>query len=74
MIKSTKPKNQKTPKVMKNKCSYGNKGTVPLKINAGTFSTSTTQPQEWAKGRQEVLVRLLLVVSFLAFIKCQPFG
>jgi hypothetical protein len=74
MIKSTKPKNQKTPKVMKNKCSYGNKGTVPLKSMQELFQQVQPQPQEWAKGRQEVLVRLLLVVSFLAFIKCQPFG
>jgi hypothetical protein len=51
MIKSTKPKNQKTPKVMKNKYSYGNKGTVPLKINAGTFSTSTTPTPGVGKGK-----------------------
>ena len=48
-------KNQKTPKVMKNKCSYGYKGTVPLKTNAGTFSASTTPTPGMGKGKSRGL-------------------
>ena len=51
MIKRTDVSQQKTPKVMKNKCSYGKKGSVPLKTDAGTFSTSVSPKPGMGKGK-----------------------
>ena len=55
MLNITKVKNQKTPKVMKNKCSYGSKGTVPLKTKTGTFSASTSATPGMGKGKSRGL-------------------
>ena len=51
MYKRTDISQQKTPKVLKNKNSYSNKGTAPLKTKAGTFSTSTTPKPGMGKGK-----------------------
>jgi len=41
----------KNIKVDKNKLSYSNKGTVPSKTKAGTFSASTTPTPGTGKGK-----------------------
>tara|TARA_R110002049_G_scaffold97987_2_gene238593 strand:+ start:908 stop:1090 length:183 start_codon:yes stop_codon:yes gene_type:complete len=41
----------KNIKVTKNKLSYSNKGTVPSKTKAGTFSASTTSTPGTGKGK-----------------------
>ena len=41
----------KNIKVTKNKLSYSNKGTVPSKTKAGTFSASTTPTPGTGKGK-----------------------
>tara|TARA_B100000780_G_C20908937_1_gene361861 strand:- start:191 stop:397 length:207 start_codon:yes stop_codon:yes gene_type:complete len=51
MYKRTDISQQKTPKVLKNKNSYSNKGNASLKTNAGTFSTSTTPKPGMGKGK-----------------------
>jgi|TARA_R110000868_G_scaffold105324_4_gene289641 hypothetical protein len=51
MIKRTEVNQQKTPKVMKDKCSYGKKGSVPLKTDAGTFSTNVSPKPGTGKGK-----------------------
>jgi len=51
MIKRTEVNQQKTPKVMKDKCSYGKKGSVPLKTDAGTFSTNISPKPGTGKGK-----------------------
>ena len=51
MIKRTEVNQQKTPTVMKNKNSYSNKGSVPLKNKAGTFDTNTTPKPGMGKGK-----------------------
>mgnify|MGYP003631551877 CR=1 FL=1 len=51
MIKRTDVKQQKTPSVTLNKISYGNKGSVSLKSNAGTFDTSATPKPGMGKGK-----------------------
>ncbi len=51
MIKITQPKNQKTPKILKNKCGYGNKGTASLKTKAGTFSAKASSNPGMGKGK-----------------------
>jgi hypothetical protein len=51
MIKRTDISQQKTPKVLKNKNSYSNKGSVSLKTKAGTFSGSTKATPGMGKGK-----------------------
>ena len=51
MIKRTTVNQQKTPKVLTNKNGYSNKGTVPLKSNAGTFDTNTKPKPGMGKGK-----------------------
>tara|TARA_R100000541_G_scaffold6893_4_gene14481 strand:+ start:791 stop:997 length:207 start_codon:yes stop_codon:yes gene_type:complete len=51
MYKRTDISQQKTPKVLKNKNSYSNKGTASLKTKAGTFSTSTKATPGTGKGK-----------------------
>tara|TARA_R100000781_G_C4080022_1_gene127373 strand:+ start:1128 stop:1334 length:207 start_codon:yes stop_codon:yes gene_type:complete len=51
MYKRTDISQQKTPKVIKNKNSYGNKGSVSLKTKAGTFSKNTKPNPGMGKGK-----------------------
>jgi|TARA_R100001015_G_C4592354_1_gene147795 hypothetical protein len=51
MIKRTEINQQKTPKVLKNKNGYSNKGNAPLKTNEGTFDTNTTPKPGMGKGK-----------------------
>tara|TARA_R100000458_G_C8230763_1_gene212518 strand:+ start:568 stop:774 length:207 start_codon:yes stop_codon:yes gene_type:complete len=51
MIKRTESKNQLKPKIMKNKCSYGNKGTVSLKTKKGSFSANSSSNPGMGKGK-----------------------
>ena len=51
MIKRTEINQQKTPTVMKNKNPYSNKGSVPLKSDAGTFDANTTPKPGMGKGK-----------------------
>jgi|TARA_R110000796_G_scaffold55770_2_gene129576 hypothetical protein len=51
MIKRTEISQQKTPTVTKNKTSYSNKGSVPLKTDAGTFDANTTPKPGMGKGK-----------------------
>ena len=51
MIKRTQPKNQITPKVMKDKCSSGNKGSVPLKTKKGSVSANSSSTPGMGKGK-----------------------
>jgi hypothetical protein len=51
MIKRTDINQQKTPTVMKNKNPYSNKGSVPLKTDAGTFDANTTPKPGMGKGK-----------------------
>jgi len=51
MIKRTDIKQQKTPTVMKNKNPYSNKGSVPLKTDAGTFVADTKPKPGMGKGK-----------------------
>tara|TARA_R100000541_G_scaffold4085_2_gene11383 strand:- start:2606 stop:2911 length:306 start_codon:yes stop_codon:yes gene_type:complete len=51
MIKRTEISQQKTPTVTKNKASYSNKGSVPLKTDAGTFDANTTPKPGMGKGK-----------------------
>ena len=51
MIKRTEVNQQKTPKVLKNKNSYSNKGNVSLKTKAGTFSKNTKAKPGMGKGK-----------------------
>lgn len=53
---------------MKDKCSYGKKGSVPLKTDAGTFQLMLVLNLELAKEKLGVWEPLNSVVSFLAFI------
>jgi len=50
MIKRTKVKDQKTPKVLDGKQSYSNKGTVVTK-KAKSFSANTTPKPGMGKGK-----------------------
>ncbi len=51
MIKRTEISQQKTPKVLKNKNSYRNKGNGSLKTKAGTFSANTKPQPGMGKGK-----------------------
>jgi len=51
MIKRTEINQQKTPKVLKNKNGYSNKGTGSLKTNAGTFDGNTKPTPGMGKGK-----------------------
>tara|TARA_R100000742_G_C4239966_1_gene59830 strand:+ start:254 stop:460 length:207 start_codon:yes stop_codon:yes gene_type:complete len=51
MIKRTDVKQQKTPTVTVNKAGYSNKGSVPLKTDAGTFDTNTKPKPGMGKGK-----------------------
>ena len=51
MIKPTEINQQKTPKVLKNKNGYSNKGSVSLKTNPGTFDTNTKAKPGMGKGK-----------------------
>ena len=51
MIKRTDISQQKTPTVMKNKNPYSNKGSVPLKTDAGTFDANTSPKPGMGKGK-----------------------
>tara|TARA_R100000773_G_scaffold41322_1_gene37786 strand:- start:484 stop:690 length:207 start_codon:yes stop_codon:yes gene_type:complete len=51
MIKRTEINQQKTPKVLKNKNGYSNKGSVSLKTNAGTFKANTKPQPGMGKGK-----------------------
>ena len=51
MIKRTDIKQQKTPTVTVNKASYSNKGSAPLKTDAGTFDANTTPKPGMGKGK-----------------------
>ena len=50
MIKRTNIKQQKTPTVTVNKASYSNKGSAPLKTDAGTFDANTKPKPGMGKG------------------------
>ena len=71
MIKRTDINQQKTPTVMKNKNPYSNKGSVPLKTDAGTFDANTSPKPGMGKVKLEVWELLNLAASFLAFIRCR---
>tara|TARA_R100001591_G_scaffold20032_1_gene28169 strand:- start:21 stop:227 length:207 start_codon:yes stop_codon:yes gene_type:complete len=51
MVKRTEVNQQKTPKVLVNKNSYGNKGNVPLKSNAGSFAANVKPQPGMGKGK-----------------------
>jgi len=51
MIKRTEISQQKTPTVTKNKASYSNKGSAPLKTDAGTFDANTKPQPGMGKGK-----------------------
>ena len=51
MIKRTDISQQKTPKVLKNKNSYSNKGSASTKTKAGTFSANTKAKPGMGKGK-----------------------
>jgi len=51
MIKRTNIKQQKTPTVTVNKASYSNKGSAPLKTDAGTFDANTKPKPGMGKGK-----------------------
>ena len=56
MIKRTEISQQKTPKVLKNKNSYSNKGNGSLKTKAGTFSANTKPQPGMGKGKARGMV------------------
>ena len=51
MYKRTEISQQKTPKVLKNKNSYSNKGSASTNTKAGNFSASTKPPTGMGKGK-----------------------
>lgn len=51
MIKRTEINQQKTPKVLKNKNGYSNKGSASLKTNDGTFDANTKPKPGMGKGK-----------------------
>jgi|TARA_R100000655_G_scaffold108255_1_gene159926 hypothetical protein len=51
MIKRTEINQQKTPKVLKNKNGYSNKGNASLKTKAGTFKANTKPQPGMGKGK-----------------------
>ena len=55
MIKRSEINQQKTPKVLKNKNGYSNKGSVSLKTNPGTFDTNTKAKPGMGKGKSRVM-------------------
>ena len=53
MIKRTEISQQKTPKVLKNKNGYSNKGNVSLKLTKAHLILILLQSQVWAKVKPE---------------------